>query len=53
MGGVPDEHTLLSVRLELLVLVLLNMDVGSAAKNAQMGYIWLRLMLELKWSAGA
>ena len=48
MGGVPDEHTLLSVRLELLALVLFDVNIGSAAKDAQMGYIWLRLMPELK-----
>ena len=48
---ITNEDALLSVGLQLLSLVFLDIHKRSAAKNAKMRDIWLRLVPELKWSS--
>ena len=40
-GGIPNEHTLLGVALELFSMVLLDMHIAGAAKDSKMRHIWL------------
>ena len=51
IGWVSNEYTLLCVRLQLCTLVLLDVDIGSAAKHMEMGNVRLGAMPVLKWSA--
>ena len=41
MGRIANEDAFLSVGLQLLSFVLLNVHIGSAAKNAKVRNIWL------------
>ena len=47
LSGVPNEEAFLSVGLQLLALVLLDMYIGSTAKDPKMQYIRLRTVSEL------
>ena len=46
---IANEDAFLSVGLQLFSLVLLDVDIGSAAKNAKMSNIWFGLVPELIW----
>ena len=48
-GRIANKYTLLCVGVKLLALVFLDMHIGGAAKDTQMGHIRLGAMPELIW----
>jgi len=49
-SGISNEDTLLSIWLEGVALIFLNMNIGCASPNSEVRDIWFALIKGFKWS---